>query len=48
MITPLISWGLAHIHGAFGASTWTYMFLTAGGITMLWSLVVLIALPGEL
>jgi len=48
MITPLISWGLGHINGVFGASTWKYMFLCAGGVTMLWSLIVLVVLPGEL
>lgn len=47
MITPLISWGLGHIQGPFGASTWKYMFLCAGGITMLWSLVILFVLPGK-
>lgn len=46
MVTPLISWGLGHINGVFGTSTWKYMFLTAGGITMLWSIVFLTVLPG--
>lgn len=47
IITPLIGWGLGHINGPFGESTWKYMFLTAGAITMLWSVVILIVLPGR-
>lgn len=47
MFTPLISWGLGHIQGEFGASTWKYMYLVAGSISMLWSFVVLWVLPGK-
>jgi MFS family permease len=48
MITPLISWGLGHIQGGFGASTWKYMYLVAGSVSMVWSFVVLWVLPGKL
>ena len=46
-ITPLINWGLGHIHGSFGMSTWKYMYLVAGAVTMVWSLVVIVVLPGK-
>jgi MFS family permease len=46
MFSPLISYGLGHIHGSFGASTWKYMYLVAGSITLLWSFIVLWVLPG--
>lgn len=46
MFSPLISYGLGHIHGSFGASTWKYMYLVAGSITFLWSFIVLWVLPG--
>lgn len=48
LVTPLIAWGLGHIHGSFGSSTWKYMYLVAGATTMAWSLVVLWVLPGGL
>lgn len=44
--TPLISWGLGHIHGSFGASTWKYMYLVGGSVSMLWSFIVLWVMPG--
>ena len=47
MITPLISYGLGHIHGSFGTSSWKYMYLVAGSISILWSFVVLWVLPGN-
>src|ERR1700712_4947011 len=34
MITPLISYGLGHIQGSFGQSTWKYMYLVGGAISM--------------
>ena len=46
-ITPLINWGLGHIHGSFGTSTWKYMYLVAGAVTMAWSFVVIVVLPGK-
>ncbi|KAL2831031.1 major facilitator superfamily domain-containing protein [Aspergillus pseudoustus] len=45
MFTPLINFGLGHIGGAL--SPWKYMFLFAGAVTILWSIVVLVFLPGD-
>ncbi len=47
MFSPLISYGLGHINGSFGASKWKYMYLVAGSLTLLWSFVVLVVLPGK-
>ncbi|RFU27781.1 hypothetical protein B7463_g8564, partial [Scytalidium lignicola] len=30
IVSPLISYGIGHIHGSFGESTWKYMYLIAG------------------
>lgn len=46
MLGPLASFGLGHLHGSLGSS-WKYIYLTAGAISMLWSLVVLWVLPGK-
>ncbi|KAH8819381.1 major facilitator superfamily domain-containing protein [Xylogone sp. PMI_703] len=45
MISPLISYGIGHIHGSFGASTWKYMYLIAGAVTCIFSFVFLWVLP---
>lgn len=45
MFTPLINFGLGHLGGAL--SPWQYMFLCAGGVTVLWSVAVLFLLPGD-
>ncbi|KAL2815244.1 major facilitator superfamily domain-containing protein [Aspergillus cavernicola] len=45
MFTPLINFGLGHLQGAL--SPWQYMFLCAGAVTVLWSIVVLLYLPGD-
>ena len=47
VVTPLISWGIGHIHGSFGASTWKYMYLIAGATTFAWAIVVMVVMPGE-
>lgn len=43
---PLMSYGLGHIHGDSGSS-WKYIYLVAGSISMLWSWIFLWVLPGE-
>ncbi|KAH8898870.1 MFS general substrate transporter [Thozetella sp. PMI_491] len=44
-VSPLINWGLGQIHG--GVSSWPYMYYFAGGLTMLWGVVLWWALPAE-
>ncbi|KAF1358167.1 MFS general substrate transporter [Lizonia empirigonia] len=46
MVSPLINYGLGHITGG-GLSPWQYMYLVAGSITVLWSLVILFFLPPD-
>lgn len=45
MFTPLINFGLGQLGGPL--SPWKYMFICAGGVTVLWSFVVLFFLPGD-
>ena len=45
MISPLINYGLGHIHGAW--SPWRYMFLFAGAITVIWAFIILFFLPPD-
>ncbi|KIX10683.1 uncharacterized protein Z518_01767 [Rhinocladiella mackenziei CBS 650.93] len=46
LFAPLINYGLGHITGT-ALHSWQYMFLVAGGMTVLWSLVILFLLPAE-
>jgi sugar phosphate permease len=45
MFAPLVNYGLGHIKDAL--SPWKYMYIFAGSITILWSLVILFFLPPE-
>lgn len=45
MFAPLVNYGLGHIEGAL--SKWKYMYIFAGSITVLWSLVILFFLPPD-
>lgn len=45
MFAPLVNYGLGHIEGAL--SKWKYMYIFAGCITILWSLVILFFLPPD-
>jgi len=47
ILSPLISYGIGHIKGSFGGSTWRYMFLIAGAVSIIWSFIVLAVMPGE-
>ncbi|KAJ9494354.1 hypothetical protein H2202_010137 [Exophiala xenobiotica] len=46
IISPIINYGLGHITGG-SLHPWQYMYLFAGGITTLWSVVVLFFLPPD-
>ncbi|KAI0684268.1 MFS general substrate transporter [Cytidiella melzeri] len=43
IFTNIINFAIGHAHGSL--SPWKYMYLAAGSVTILWSLVVLIVLP---
>jgi MFS family permease len=43
IFAPLINYGLGHIHGAL--STWKYMYIFAGSVTILWAIVIMAFLP---
>ena len=45
VFAPLINYGLGHIKGSL--SPWKYMYLVAGAITILWSLVILFLMPPD-
>lgn len=45
IVSPLINYGLGHIKGAL--SPWRYMYLVAGGITILWAFVILFFMPPD-
>ncbi|KAK5101135.1 hypothetical protein LTS08_004741 [Lithohypha guttulata] len=45
IFAPLINYGLGHIQGAL--SPWKYMYLVAGAITILWSIVILFYMPPD-
>jgi predicted MFS family arabinose efflux permease len=45
IFAPLINFGLGHIHGAL--SPWKYMYLVAGSLTILWSVVILFYMPPD-
>ncbi|KAJ4370747.1 hypothetical protein N0V83_005268 [Neocucurbitaria cava] len=45
-ISPLINYGLGHITGG-GLNSWQYMYIVAGAITIIWSLVILFFMPAD-
>src|SRR6201999_1536773 len=45
IVSPLINYGLGHIHGSL--SPWRYMYLVAGSLTILWSVVILFFMPPD-
>jgi MFS family permease len=45
-VSPLINYGLGHISGG-SLNSWQYMYLVAGAITILWSLVILFFMPPD-
>ncbi|KAK4939807.1 hypothetical protein LTR10_019980 [Elasticomyces elasticus] len=45
IVSPLINYGFGHVKGAL--SPWRYMYLFAGSITILWSVVVYYCLPPD-
>ncbi|KAK1017082.1 hypothetical protein LTR33_019449, partial [Friedmanniomyces endolithicus] len=45
IVSPLINYGLGHIHGSL--SPWRYMYLVAGAITILWAFVILLLMPPD-
>ncbi|KAF9883321.1 hypothetical protein FE257_003739 [Aspergillus nanangensis] len=46
MFSPLINYGLGHITGG-GLRPWQYMYLFAGGVTILWSVPLALYLPSD-
>jgi hypothetical protein len=45
LIGGVVNYGLGHIRGAL--SPWKYMYLVAGAITILWSVVILFFMPPD-
>ncbi|PLN78361.1 MFS general substrate transporter [Aspergillus taichungensis] len=45
IFSPLINYGLGHIHGAL--SPWKYMYLFGGSVTIVWGVLVLFLLPPD-
>ncbi|KUL85013.1 hypothetical protein ZTR_07784 [Talaromyces verruculosus] len=45
IFSPLVNWGLGHIHGKL--SPWNYMYFFAGGMTILWGILVFFFLPSD-
>jgi MFS family permease len=45
IVSPLINYGIGHIHGAL--SSWRYMYIVAGSITIVWSFVILWLMPPD-
>ncbi|EXJ74667.1 uncharacterized protein A1O5_01360 [Cladophialophora psammophila CBS 110553] len=45
IVSPLINYGLGHIHGSL--SPWRYMYLVAGALTIIWSVVILFFMPPD-
>ncbi|CAH0020169.1 unnamed protein product [Clonostachys rhizophaga] len=46
IFSPLVNYGLGHINSG-ALKSWQYMFLFAGGITVLWSFVLLFTFPPD-
>lgn len=45
IFSPLVNYGLGHIKGAL--SPWTYMYFVAGGLTIIWGVLLLFVLPPD-
>lgn len=45
IVSPLINYGIGHIHGKW--SSWRYMYLIAGAVTILWSIAIYFLLPAD-
>jgi MFS family permease len=45
-VSPLINYGLGHISGG-GLSSWQYMYIVAGAITVVWAVVILFFMPPD-
>ncbi|KAF2426568.1 MFS transporter [Tothia fuscella] len=45
IVSPLINYGLGHIKGKW--SSWRYMYLVAGVVTILWSIVIYFFMPPD-
>lgn len=45
MFSPLINYGLGHIHGSL--SSWRYMYIFAGCLTVVWSFLILFLMPPD-
>lgn len=45
IVSPLINYGLGHIHGSL--SPWRYMYLVAGALTILWAVVIWFFMPPD-
>lgn len=45
MFSPLINYGIGHIHGAI--SSWRYMYIVGGSLTICWSAVIWFFLPPD-
>ena len=46
VFSPLINYGLGHITGG-ALNSWQYMYLVAGGLTVLWSFIILFFMPPD-
>jgi len=45
VVSPLINYGLGHIKGSL--SPWRYMYLVAGSLTIIWSVVIFFLMPPD-
>ncbi|TID22858.1 hypothetical protein E6O75_ATG02032 [Venturia nashicola] len=45
IVSPLINYGLGHVHGSL--SSWRYMYLVAGAVTILWGFVIYFFMPPD-
>ncbi|EHY54984.1 hypothetical protein HRR83_005758 [Exophiala dermatitidis] len=45
IVSPLINYGLGHIHGSL--SPFRYMYIVAGALTVIWSVVILFFMPPD-
>ncbi|KAK3709731.1 hypothetical protein LTR37_010758 [Vermiconidia calcicola] len=46
IVSPLINYGLGHISGG-ALNSWQYMYLVAGGLTVIWSFVIFFFMPPD-
>jgi MFS family permease len=45
IVSPLINYGLGHIHGKW--HSWRYMYLVAGAVTILWGFIIYFFMPPD-